>query len=363
MDFFAASAPGLEGMLAQELSGLGIEQVAAEPGGVNFVGDATALARVSLHSGLACAVLARVGSFPARRFDVLVRKTKRLPWAELLHPGTRVDIRATCRKSKLYHSKAVEQRVAMAIEQAIGLPDPEAPCIPIAVRMLGDTCTISIDTSGEPLHRRGWRQQTAKAPLREDLARALLISSGWDRSSTLLDPMMGSGTLLIEAATMARKLAPGRLRNFAFEDTRMVPAQTLAQVRRDAEQQALPTCDALIWGRDHASGALTATMGNAERAGVLKDLDLGTGKVADTPWPDASQGWVVSNPPYGQRVGTRPQVRELLGELAERLRERGRKWRTALIFAERSLARGAGLRLQPKLTTDHGGIKVEFMVS
>ncbi len=361
MDYFAAASPGLESMLAEELEGIGLAQVAVEPGGVNFSGDARALAMASLHSGLAGAILARVGSFAARRFDVLVRKTKRLGWEDILHPGTRVEVRATCRKSKLYHSRAVEERVAAAIADALGPPQADGPCVPIAVRMLGDTCTISLDTSGEPLHRRGWRQQTAKAPLREDLARALLIASGWDTRRPLVDPLMGSGTLVIEAATMVRKLAPGRLRNFAFEHTKLVPPEVLARVRREAAEQVVDS-ETPIWGRDKMRGALEATQGNAARAGVLGDLDLDLGDLADAPWPQTRDGILVSNPPYGQRVGTRAEARTLLTTWARRLAACGEGWTTALVFAERGLARGTGLRLEPKLTTDHGGVKVEFMV-
>ncbi|MCB0316689.1 MAG: class I SAM-dependent RNA methyltransferase, partial [Calditrichaeota bacterium] len=172
-------------------------------------------------------ILLRLGSFYAGGFPELKRKVRRLPWADMLTPKTHFELRVTCHKSRLYHSGAVAERVADAIHQQCGAqPVPAGSSADdeggasqlIVVRLLRDHCTVSIDTSGEGLHRRGYRQATAKAPLRETLAAAMLLAAGWDDRAPLLDPFCGSGTIAIEAALLARHLAPGLQRRFAFMD-------------------------------------------------------------------------------------------------------------------------------------------------
>ncbi len=359
LNLFAACAPGLEPWLARELDSLGIGGGVAEPGGVAFSDTPSGMARVCLHSGLANHLLLRVADpFDVRRFDKLVRKTAALPWAELLPPQARVRVRAVCRKSRLYHSEAVAQRVAAGIAKAIGDAAADGPELGVAVRVVRDRCSISLDVSGEALHRRGWRQQTGKAPLREDLARALLVSSGWTPQRPLLDPLMGSGTILIEAATMARKLAPGRQRRFAFEDTRLLGASEIEAQRVAADRASLAGAGAAIVGLDHMDGALRATLGNAERAGVREDLEVGVGALGQAPWPEHERGMVVTNPPYGLRVGNAEALLDLYAELGRRTRERG--WGLGAVISDRRFVRALNVSAEPRLSTSHGGLDVQF---
>lgn len=356
LDLFVACAPGLEPLLVRELTDLGMAELRSEPGGVSVRAKPPAVSTICLHSGLANHLRLRVGvPFEVRHFDKLVKKTAALPWNELLRPGTRVQVSAVCRKSRLYHSAGVAQRVEAGITKAIGEPRDGTPEVGVAVRIVRDTCTISLDLAGEPLHRRGWRQQTAKAPLREDLARALLLVSGWAADRPLFDPMMGSGTVIIEAATMARRLAPGLSRRFAFEHTKLEIHADLEDQREAARAMVLPRTPVPIVGRDHMQGALDAAMGNAERAGVAGDLTL-LRAALEEPWPDLPSASVVTNPPYGIRVGHVAEVHGLYAELGRQATERG--WPLTVIVADRRFVRSAGGGLEPKLTTDHGGIKI-----
>lgn len=361
LELFVACAPGLEPLLVQELTTFGLSELRSEPGGVNVRAQAPAISMICLYSGLANHVRLRVGEpFEVRHFDKLVRKVAALPWGEVLRPGTRVNVQAVCRKSRLYHSGGVAERVEAGVAKAIGAPREGTPEVTLSVRIIRDRCTVSLDLSGEPLHRRGWRQQTAKAPLREDLARALLVVSGWTPERPLFDPMMGAGTLVIEAATIARRIAPGLHRRFAFERTKLERSADLEVQREAARAHVLPASPVALVGRDHMQGALEAAMGNAQRAGVEGSVTLLRGKL-DDPWPEIGAAQVVTNPPYGIRVGHAANVHALYGELGRQVAHHA--WPLAVVVADRRFVRSTGIALEPKLTTDHGGIKISFYVS
>jgi putative N6-adenine-specific DNA methylase len=228
LDAFAVTAPGLEPLCAAELNAIGIAATAQE-GGVAWSGDIGSIGLANLWSRTASRVIVRLGEFRARTFFELERNAKRLPWDGFIAPNGGVAFRVTSRKSKLYHSDAVAQRLAEAalrhiagvrVEHASSDDDDSDAADPPAqlfvVRVLHDVVTVSADSSGALLHFRGYRQQLAKAPLRETLAAALLLGADWGGDVPLLDPMCGSGTIPIEAARLARRIAPGRDRSFAF---------------------------------------------------------------------------------------------------------------------------------------------------
>jgi putative N6-adenine-specific DNA methylase len=236
----------------------------------------------------------------------------------------------------------------------------------IRVRVHDNRCTISLDSSGEPLHRRGWRLEPGRAPLREDLARALVIASGWVRNCPLLDPMMGSGTILIEAAALARGLAPGRLRTFACEQFARHDASLLAAVRTAAAQSARPDLPFRIFGSDRDGEAVRMTTANAERAGVRGDLDLREASLstAHEVLPVAADhGALVTNPPYGKRLddaATLVALYRALGDLARRLPP---TWGIAIAAADRRLALRSGLALESAFLADSGGLKIRALRS
>ena len=244
---FASTGPGLESIASGELKALGIRG-RQEIGGVAFNADLQRLYEANLWLRTATRVLVRLGSFHASTFYELERRAKKLPWADFLPASGDVRLRVTCRKSRLYHSDAVGERVLSAIvgsvshviggaatgtddentdaESADASETLDAPDFAtgsereagqlFVVRIVNDECEVSADSSGELLHRRGYRRETAKAPLRETIAAAMVLASGWKRNEALLDPLCGAGTIPIEAAMIACKIAPGLKRNFQF---------------------------------------------------------------------------------------------------------------------------------------------------
>src|ERR1051325_4970388 len=225
MDCFAIAAPGLEELIAAELADLSIQGTVV-PGGVEWSGSESTIALANLWSRIAPRIVVRVGQFRARTFFELERHANKIEWAKYVKSGAAVRFRVTCRKSKLYHSDAVAQRFQEAVARAIGdftLADAgdeddaaDSTAQLFIVRFDRDECTVSADASGELLHRRGYRQAVAKAPLRETLAAAMLRGAGWDGRTSIVDPMCGSGTIPIEAARIARRIPPGLDRDFAF---------------------------------------------------------------------------------------------------------------------------------------------------
>ena len=228
LDCYVICHPGLEPVTGAEMRALGLDVGDSAVGGVSFRGGMDDVMRANLHLRTAGRVLVRLGAFRATAFWELEKRARSLPWGDFLGRESAVRVRATCRKSRLYHSDGVAERIADAASRGAGArlasgkagsededADPDDAQLVVA-RIVHDRCTVSLDTSGALLHRRGYRQALARAPLRETMAAALLLASGWDARSPLLDPMCGSGTIPIEGALMARRIAPGARRDFAF---------------------------------------------------------------------------------------------------------------------------------------------------
>lgn len=368
--FFAASAPGLEPLLEREVRAIGAREVAAVAGGVDFEGDAETMMRANLELGLASHVLVRIADLRARAFGELVRKVGAIPWEAWLDPDVPLRVRATARTSRLHHTGAIEERVRLGIAEALGAEPPaaattDADAVAIHARFARDVCTISLDTSGAPLHRRGYRLDTGKAPLREDLARALVVVSGWDAETALFDPMCGSGTIPIEAALLARRIAPGVRRSFAFERTRLFDAALHARVRAEARTRERAHAPSVIWASDRDAAAAESARRNAERAGVAGDLRIAVAPLGRAPMLDDApeRGALVTNPPYGQRLGDASSLRRLYRALGEIARERLPGFRVAFAGSDRRLAHATGLPLRTAVLTDSGGLKLRFFVA
>lgn len=365
-ELFAVAAPGLEPAVADELRALGIA-AKVEEGGVAWSGDDASLCRAVLHLRVASRVLVRVASFRARGFAELERHAHRIEWARFVAPGDAVALRVTARKSRLYHEGAIAERlhgVIGAPAAATGPEDDAGDAQLFVVRFLHDRCTISADAAGA-LHLRGYRQQLAKAPLRETLAAAMLHAA-WQTDAPLLDPLCGSGTIPIEAALRARRIAPGLA--VAGREPRPARFTRWPDLDRGAWDAAvaaartaiLPRAPAPITGSDRDAGAIAAARANAERAGVLEDIVLEQRPLSDAPVPDGI-GALVTNPPYGVRVGSGPALRDLYAALGNLARRRLPGWRLALLCADRRLCEQLRLPLQAVLATRNGGIPVELM--
>ena len=366
---FAVTAPGLEPICAAELEQLHIRGT-VEPGGVAWTGDLTSIARANLWLRTASRVIVRVAEFRARTFFELERHAKRIAWERFVSRGTPVEFRVTCRKSKLYHSGAVAQRFIEAVVRHVGeveathAADEEEESTNhrqlFVVRFLHDLCTVSVDSSGPLLHLRGYRQAVARAPLRETLAAATLLGAGWSGTTPIVDPMCGSGTIPIEAALIARRMAPGRHREFAFLDWPESKRDAWARLAADADTQALPASPVTIMGADRDEGAITAARANAERAGVSSDITFER-QALSALTPDDGPGLIVANPPYGHRIGEADRLRNLYAQLGNVVRAKRPNWDVALLSADPVLERHTALALHEVLRTRNGGIAVRLM--
>jgi putative N6-adenine-specific DNA methylase len=369
-DCFAAAAPGLERLCAQELAALGLAGRPIE-GGVAFKATTRDLYRANLHLRTASRVLLRLGSFHAAAFAELRKKAARLPWRDYVAPGQPVTVQAASHKSKLYHSSAVAERVHGAIGDSLGraveqraAPTDEdterEPAQLVMVRLVRDMCTLSLDTSGALLHRRGYRLAAARAPLRETLAAGMLLKTAWDTTRPLLDPFCGAGTIAIEAALLALGIAPGHARRFAFMDWPAFDQALWRSVLDDAGaawRQAQP----VILASDRDAGAIEAAVANAERAGVAAHIQLSRRAVSGIQTPPGP-GWVVTNPPYGLRVSGQRDLRNLYAQLGNVLREQCPGWQVAMLVADQRLAAHTGLRFDKgrSLSLVNGGLRVSL---
>ncbi len=374
-DAFAIAAPGLAPLVAAECVAQGITPREVTPAGVAFDATAEQLFTMNLWSRLASRVLVRLAQFEARDFATLEKVAARVPWQRVLMPGATVRLRVTCRKSRLYHSDAVAERVARGILGAIkgsqvagravdDEDDDEASTQLIVVRFDHDQCTISADSSGALLHRRGWRQAIAKAPLRETLAAAMLAACEWNGEVPLVDPFCGSGTIGIEAALRVRRMAPGLGREFVMEQWPGADAAMHAKVRKAAEAVKLPSVGAPIVMRDRDAGACKAALANAERAGVLQDVVVEQGSLSDTALEEiGAAGLMLTNPPYGLRISDGSDLRALYARLGDVVRAGGRGWQLGFLVPDRVLAAQTRLTFDAVLRTTNGGLPVEVLRS
>jgi putative N6-adenine-specific DNA methylase len=379
-ELFASTAPGLESIAAGELKSLGARG-RQETGGVAFAGDLDRLYEANLWLRTASRVVVRLGQFHASTFYELERRAKKLPWTDFLPPSGPVRLRVTCRKSKLYHSDAVAERVMAAIGEsasrvietsAEGFDDEQADAEIgeessqlFIVRIVHDEVEISADSSGELLHRRGYRQEVAKAPLRETLAAAMILASGWRRGEPLLDPMCGSGTIPIEAALLARGIAPGLQRKFRFMKWPTFD-EGLWNERLEKAQSSATLSTETIRGSDRDAGAIQAAARNAERAGVADTIEFSTQAVSASiaRLEDVAKGtgWILTNPPYGVRMGESDDLRNLYARLGTELRTK-QGWRAGILTSDAALIRQTRLSVVPRFSTSNGGIPVSFLVS
>lgn len=376
-DCFAVTAPGLAPLAARELAALGIAATPAEAGGVPFTADAAQLADAQLRLRTVSRVLVRLASFRATAFHELERAARQVDWGRILPAGASFTLRVTCRKSRLYHSDAVAERVAAAIVRAIpgangiagtAATDEAEDTAPVTVsapqlfvvRFDHDRCTISADAAGALLHRRGYRLAVARAPLRETLAAAMLLGVGYDPAHPLVDPFGGSGTIAIEAALLARRIAPGLHRTFAAERWPVVPAAVWPAARAAATAEILPSVPAPIVAADRDAGAVEAARANAARAGVAHDVEIREAPLSALE-PPPGRGLLIANPPYGVRVGETQALRDLFARLGQVARARCAGWDLALLSADRALESQVGLRWTECLHTSNGGIPVRLI--
>lgn len=358
-DIFLSAPPGLEGALRAEALGAGFSAPALEAGGVSFKGRWQDAMRANLVLRGASRVLVRIDSFPAVHLSQLDKSLRKVDWARFLVPGVPVKVDVTCKASKLYHGGAVQQRVERVLAAIMRAPAGGEEALQVKVRIERNICTISLDTSGELLHKRGHKVAVNKAPMRETMAALFLRECGYSGDEPVLDPMCGSGTFVIEAAEIAAGLVAGRSRGFAFQQMANFDPE-LWQALKDKAGTGREA-GVRFYGSDRDEGAIRMSRENAERAGVSGLTQFDHRSVSDISAPDGPAGLVIVNPPYGARIGDKKQLFALYSALGRSLTERFKGWRVGIITTDSALAKSTNLPFLPDgPVVPHGGLKVRL---
>ncbi|MEJ6393067.1 class I SAM-dependent RNA methyltransferase [Gymnodinialimonas sp. 2305UL16-5] len=353
---FLVAVPGLEAPLADEARAAGFEDVQAVAGGVTCRGGLAEAARANLQLRCAVRVLARIAAFRVMHLAQLDKRSKKVAWRDWLRADVPVRVEAVCRRSKIYVNKAAVQRIAGGIAAA-GIPVAKEAAIVVKARIDDDLCTISVDTTGAALHRRGHKEFVGKAPLRETMAAGFLAQMGFDGTQAVVDPMCGSGTIVLEAAEIAMGLWPGRTRSFAFE--KMAGGDRLRRGYLEPMEERGVSGPIRYFGFDRNDGAIRGARANAERAGVADRVRFERQAVSDLVPPEgAAPGIILVNPPYGGRIGDRKLLFGLYGALGGVLGDRFGGWRIGIITSDGGLAKATGLDLTALGPVDHSGTKV-----
>ncbi|MGR3761771.1 THUMP domain-containing class I SAM-dependent RNA methyltransferase [Roseobacteraceae bacterium NS-SX3] len=358
-EIFLTAPPGLEQALCAEARELGFAGPKAVPGGVTVEGGWHEVWRANLQLRGAARVLARIGAFRAFHLAQLDKRARKFPWAEVLRPDVPVKVEvSTSKKSKIYHAGAAAQRIERAISEELGAPVSAEAAVAIKVRIEDNLCIFSVDTSGEGLYKRGHKVAVGKAPMRENLAALFLRECGYDGREPVVDPMCGSGTFVIEAAEIAKGLAPGRSRSFAFEQLATFDAEAWDKIRAGLQPG---TTGLTFHGSDRNAGAIEMAAANANRAGVADCTRFLQHAVSDLTPPEGPPGLVIVNPPYGARIGNKKLLFALYGTLGQVLKERFAGWRVGIVTSDSGLAKATQLPFLPTgAPVAHGGLKIRL---
>jgi len=330
---------GLEAVVKRELISLGFDNIKVTNGKVEFTADPNEIPRASLWLRSADRVLLKMGEFHSVTFDNLFEQTKALPWEAWITKDGKFTVTGKSVKSTLGSVRACQSIVKKAVVERLKGKyktewfDETGPEFTIKVSMLKDVATLTIDTSGSGLNRRGYRLQSGEAALKETLAAALVQLSFWKDDRLLIDPMCGSGTILIEAALIARNIAPGLNRNFASEKWPGIDPKAWKDARYAAKSAIRSDCDLRIFGYDVDKMGIKASKSNAKKAGVAKDITFEQRDVKDL-WIDQSHGIVISNPPYGIKLGGFKDLNQIYISLHKTFRKK-KGWSVYILTADK----------------------------
>ena len=358
MDIFLITAPGQQDLLAAESREKGFKVTETIPGGVTIRGDWPEIWRANLQLRGATRVLARIAEFRALYLSQLEKNLREFDWDSILPYGTSLSIETVCHKSKIYHAGAAKERAENALSACgyVLFDKAEDAQFNLRVRIDRDIVTVSLDTSGDPLHKRGHKEAVNTAPMRETMASMFLRETKFNGKTPFYDPMCGSGTLPMEAAEIARRLDCGRARNFAFQSLPNFDQKAFAEMGSPDRPAAHP-----IAGSDRDQGAIAMSTANAERAGLSDVTTFQHAPISEMTPPCETPGLVMINPPYGSRIGNKKPLFGLYASFGERMKSHFKGWRAALITTDGTLANATGLPFKPAgPVVDHGGLKVRL---
>ncbi len=368
---FSTCAPGLEGVLHAEIRALKLARVERQVGGVAFEGTLEDAWRANLELRTAVRVLLEVARFEASDADALRAGVRAVDWSRFLRPEGTLWIQAHSKESALDHTLFVaqcakdgiveHQRAASGTRPSVAREDPD---LRVFVHLVRDRCRVLVDTSGESLHKRGWRRSQGRAPLSETLAAGIVLLSGWDRRAPLLDPFCGSGTILVEAALIASDTAPGLFRErFGFERLPGHDAARLERMRAQARGRARFPPKLVLWGGDRDPRAVEGARENLAAAGIPDRVQVEVaGALAFAPRPGWN-AWVVANLPYGERVGDAGKLCLLFQRFGALLRARCADFHAALLCSRGALTEALGLAPEQRIALVNGGLECELLLS
>ena len=315
---------GIEAMLKREIYDLGYDIESVEDGRVSFIGDEEAIVRANVQLRTAERILLKIGQFKAASFEELFQGIVALPWEEYIPEDGKFWVtKATSVKSKLYSAPDIQSIVKKAMVERMKQKykkewfEESGASYPVRIFLMKDIVTVALDTTGVPLHKRGYRTLTSKAPISETLAAAMLMISPWHKDRILLDPFCGSGTILIEAAMIAANIAPGLYRHFQAEEWENLISPSLwEEVKDEAKDEIDLDIETNIQGYDIDPDMVDIARKNAARAGVDKLIHFQQRALKDTSHPK-KYGFIITNPPYGERLEEKADLPELYTKIGE----------------------------------------------
>ncbi|NLA58575.1 MAG: class I SAM-dependent RNA methyltransferase [Firmicutes bacterium] len=360
----ATATFGLESVVAQELRDLGYSDLTVENGKVCFTGNLQAICKTNLWLRTADRVKLKLGEFKATTFYELFDQTRALPWGDWLPADARFPVEGKSVKSTLYSVSDCQAIVKKAIVESLKeryhkewFPE-DGPLYKIEVALLKDIATLSIDTTGPGLHKRGYRTLISEAPLKETLAAAMLILSRWDHNTPLIDPFCGSGTIPIEAALLGLNIAPGINRSFVSEDWPSIPKELWRAEREEADKLAQLDRRLYIIGTDIDPQVLRVARRNAEAAGVGKYIHFQARPLSELS-SQRKYGKIICNPPYGERIGERKEVAKLYREMGQVFQQLD-TWSFYILTSHPQFEKLFGRQATKRRKLYNGNIQVQF---
>lgn len=368
--YYAITAPGFEKQLADEIDAVGGRKIVKSTGGAEFDATHRTFYRAVYEVRTSNRLYLRVDEFRSRDLPELYRKTRRYQWERLLGGDNKVFIKAVARKSREMHTGKIAESAGHALrehfEKDLGREAPEIldehedGAQYLLVRLDDDRCQLSLDASGAHLYKRGWRQDAVEAPIRESLAAALLIRSGWNPRRPLVDPVCGSGTFLVEGAWMAARRPPGDMRGFAFHRWANFRQPLWDDVVAVARKRMREVDEVGFWGYDTDPSAVEAAQANAARAGVEATTDFAQADIAELSAPTDNTGTVIANPPYGERLEEAGGPKQVWERLLDRFAAGFEGWRLGIVLPRGLTPTHERLEFKEEVRFQNGGIAVVF---
>jgi putative N6-adenine-specific DNA methylase len=366
--YFATVANGLEPLVVKELEQLGAQSVKPGFRGAAFEGDRTLLYRVNLWARLPFRILMKLHQFPCQSADDLYRGIQSIDWSAYLTPDLTLAVDATGKTEQLNHTHFTALQVKNAIvkqqQEVFGdRSDVELqePDVRINVHLDREGCTVSLDSSGNSLHRRGYRPAVGAAPLKESLAAALIQLSGWQPEQMFYDPLCGSGTLPLEACLKSLNIAPGLFRErFGFETWLDCDRDLLDRLIQEAKSSQKETLLAPIWGSDRNPEVIEQAIANAQNCGVADQIWFSEMELVDVVAPTDS-GVVFCNPPYGERLGRNSDLGAFYKQLGDVLKQRFKGWTAFILSGNKELAQAIGLKSSQRIPVYNGTLPCQLM--